>query len=223
MVVAMVTVVIEPLAVAYIYAIQDNRNAEEAINAGRPLGAALRAQITSHIAKYRHFANVFAVDLRWTAELEGGPVPQYLPHTLNESKALPGLTVGSMSPCLSTAATKLRRNIAIWRWETDQWVKQTVVTPLPAHPQNVEDATKYPPLPSFLKDAHYATLKQGKAPFPMSWHDNPPDSKWDAGSARGGGRSYRSWLRLPRLPVSLTAAGCLRRRLLAHRRNLLLH
>ena len=27
------------------------------------------------------------------------------------------------------------------------WVKQTVFTPLAAHPQSVEDATKYPPLP----------------------------------------------------------------------------
>ena len=88
-------------------------------------------------------------------------------------------------------------------------VKQTLITPLPSHAQSVEDATKHPPLPLFLKAGHYVTLKPGLTPFPMSWHYSPANSKWDAGSARGGNskwdagsarggvksdKSYRSWL-----------------------------
>lgn len=37
---------------------------------------------------------------------------------------------------------KAERNIAILRWESDEWVKQTVITPLPSHQQSVQDATK---------------------------------------------------------------------------------
>lgn len=178
-------------ALAVAYAIQNSRDVDTAIQAGRPTGATLRAQITSHISKYRHFESVFAIDPRWTIELEGGPVPTTYAEWV-ESTATPNRWIDG--PCLSTAATKLRRNIAIWKWETDQWVKQTVITPLAAHPQSVEDATKNPPLPLFLKNGHYVTLKPGMTPFPMSWHSCPHDSKWDAGTARGGGKSYRSWL-----------------------------
>ena len=149
-------------ALAVAYAIQDSRDVDTAIQAGRPMGATLRAQITSHISKYRHFESVFAIDPRWTIELEGGPVPTTYTEWV-ESTARPNRWIDG--PCLSTAATKLRRNIAIWKWETDQWVKQTVITPLAAHPQGVEDATKYPPLPLFLKNGHYVTLKPRLTPF----------------------------------------------------------
>ena len=70
--------------------------------------------------------------------------------------------------------------------------------------QNMEDATKYPPLPLFLKDGHYRTLKPGLTPFPMSWHHSPSNSKWDAGNNRGGGKSeksVRSWLPPPSSPA----------------------
>jgi hypothetical protein len=53
---------------------------------------------------------------------------------------------------------KAERNIAILRWESDEWVKQTVITPLPSHQQSVQDATKYPPLSLFLKVGGYVTL-----------------------------------------------------------------
>ena len=102
------------LAVAY--AIQDSRDVDTAIQAGRPMGATLRAQNTSHISKYRHFESVFAIDPRWTIELEGGPVPTTYTEWV-ESTARPNRWIDG--PCLSTAATELRRNIAIWKWETD--------------------------------------------------------------------------------------------------------
>ena len=147
-------------ALSVAYAIQDGRGIDDALTAAKPMGATLRAQITSHISKYDHFKEFFAVDPRWTVELEGGPIPTTYSEWV-EATARPNRWIDG--PCLSTAATKLRRNIAIWKWEKDQWVKQTVITPLPSHQQNMEDATKYPPLPLFLKDGHYRTLKPGLA------------------------------------------------------------
>eukprot|EP00435_Cladocopium_sp_Y103_P012135 s282_g3.t1 len=61
------------LAVAY--AIQDNKDVAEALQAGKPMGATLRAQVASHISRYNHFNEFFATDSHWTEALEDGPVP----------------------------------------------------------------------------------------------------------------------------------------------------
>ena len=82
-------------------------------------------------------------------------------------------------------------------------MKQTVITPIPSHEQIFDDASKFPPLPLFLKDGHYKTLKLGNNSIPMSWHHNPTNSHWDAGNARGGVKSYSSWL-----PGSESASAC---------------
>lgn len=106
---------------------------------------------------------------------------------------------------------KAERNIAIVRWESDEWVKQTVITPLPSQQQSVQDATTYPPLSLFLKVGGYVTLKPGLTPFPTPWRYSPPNSKWDAGSARGGVesvKSCKSWLP----PSSPASARSIKRR-----------
>jgi hypothetical protein len=67
-------------------------------------------------------------------------------------------------PCLSTAATRLSRNIAIWKWQGEPghepWVKQIVIPPLPGHAKNIQQANSFPPLPLFLKAGHYVTIKR---------------------------------------------------------------
>ena len=100
-------------ALSVAYAIQDGRGIDDALTAAKPMGATLRAQITSHISKYDHFKEFFAVDPRWTVELEGGPIPTTYSEWV-EATARPNRWIDG--PCLSTAATKLRRNIAIWKW-----------------------------------------------------------------------------------------------------------
>ena len=102
-------------------------------------------------------------------------------------------------PCLSTAATRLSRNIAIWKWQGEPghepWVKQIVIPPLPGHAKNIQQANGFPPLPLFLKAGHYIiTLKPSDSPFPPDCHDNPAHARWDAGDNRGGAKSYGSWL-----------------------------
>ena len=92
-------------------------------------------------------------------------------------------------PCLSTAATRLSRNIAVWKWQGEpgheSWVKQIVIPPLPGHAKNIPQANSFPPLPLFLKAGHYITIKPSDSPFPMHWHDNPAQTCWDAGDNRG--------------------------------------
>ena len=164
-----------------------------------------------HFASSDHLAHFQAPLWRifwWTVELEGGPIPTTYSEWV-EATARPNRWIDG--PCLSTAATKLRRNIAIWKWENGQWGKQTVITPLPSHEQNVDDATKYPPLPLFLEDARGRTLKPGLAPFLMSWHYCPSDSKRDAGIARVPEVEALTEVgcRHPRGSPNRIAAGCL--------------
>lgn len=190
------------LAVAY--ALQDKRDPADVIQIAKNLGATLRAQVTCHLSKYNHFQKFWAPDPRWTEATEGGSIPQTYCEWV-EATARPARWIDG--PCLSTAATKLRRSIAVWRWEGDEgqksWVKQTVITPIPSHEQIFDDASKHPPLPLFLKDGHYTTLKLGNKPIPMSWHHSPANSHWDAGNARGGVKSHSSWL-----PQSESASAC---------------
>ena len=182
-------------ALAVAYALQDQRDQKEAVAAAKQLGATLRAQVSSHLKKYDHFKESFAVDPRWTETREDGPVPksylEWIDATARPNRWIDG-------PCLSTAATRLSRNIALWKWDgpTDNksWVKQIVIPPIPGHAANIDQANAHPPLPLFLKDNHYVTLKPGTEPFPMHWHDSPVASKWDAGDNRGGTKSYKSWL-----------------------------
>ena len=180
-------------ALAVAYAFQNKRDIHEAIGAAKNLGATLRAGISSHLKKHKHFETSFAVDPRWTEQLEGGPIPTNYSEWV-EATSRPNRWIDG--PCLSTAATRLCRNIAIWKWEdtTSQWIKQTVIHPIQGHPKSIEQANVFPPLPLFLKQGHYTTLMPTSKPFPMSWHEGPANTTWDAGNMRGGVKSYSSWL-----------------------------
>ena len=182
-------------ALAVAYAFDQKRDETEAINASKQLGANLRAQVTSHIKKYEHFKRDWKADPRWTEKLEGGPIPatydQWVESTARSGRWIDG-------PGLSTAATKLCRNIAIWKWQNNNgneaWIKQVVISPIPGHASNIQQANSHPPLPLFLKAGHYFTVKPGKSALPMRWHEDPANTQWDAGSNRGGAKSFKSWL-----------------------------
>ena len=180
-------------ALAVAYAFQSKRDVKEATDAAKSLGATLRAGVSSHLKKHKHFEASFAVDPRWTEQLEGGPIPKNYSEWV-EATSRPNRWIDG--PCLSTAATRLSRNIAIWKWDdaTSQWIKQTVIHPIQGHPKSIEQANVFPPLPLFLKQGHYTTLMPTQKPFPMSWHEGPANSTWDAGNMRGGVKSYSSWL-----------------------------
>ena len=62
-------------ALAVAYTCLSKRDVKEAINASKSLGATLRAGVSSHLKKHKHFESSFAVDPRWTETLEGGPIP----------------------------------------------------------------------------------------------------------------------------------------------------
>lgn len=193
------------LAVAY--ALQDSRDVKESISASQKLGATLRAQVSSHIQKHEHFKRDFKPDPRWSEKLEDGPIPatyeQWVSATARPNRWIDG-------PCLSTAATRLSRNIAIWKWQGEpgheSWVKQIVIPPIPGHARNIQQANSFPPLPLFLRNGHYVTIKPGDNPFPMHWHENPAHTSWDAGDNRGGAKSYSSWLP-PSSPSSVKKDG----------------
>ena len=73
-------------ALAVAYALQDARSVEDALKAAKPIGATLRAQITSHISKH-HFEEFFDGLLNSKAD-------QYQPLILNGWKPLPAQTGG---------------------------------------------------------------------------------------------------------------------------------
>ena len=177
------------------YACDQKRDETEAINASKQLGANLRAQVTSPIKKYKHFKSDWKADPRWTEKLEGGPIPvtydQWVELTARSGRWIDGQG-------LSTALTKLCRNIAIWKWQNNNdneaWVKQIVISPIFGRASNIQQANSHPPLPLFLKAGHYFTVKPGNSALPMRWHEDPANTQWDAGSNRGNAKSFKSWL-----------------------------
>lgn len=66
-------------ALAVAYALQDQRDQKEAVAAAKQLGATLRAQMSSHLKKYDHFKESFAVDPRWTENQRGWSRTKILP------------------------------------------------------------------------------------------------------------------------------------------------
>ena len=173
------------------YALQDGRGVSETTSIAKNLGATLRAQVASHLQKYNHFESTFEVDPRWNEKLEGGPVPSSYKEWV-QACSRPKRWVDG--PGLVTISTRLSRDVVIWKWTNDRWEKQIVIHPLAAHPRSAEQAHAHPPIPLFLKDGHYRTLKPDSAPFPKEWKAQPTGIIWDAGNERGGAKSYKSWL-----------------------------
>ena len=98
---------------------------------------------------------------------------------------------------LVTISTRLRRNLLIWKWNDDQkrYIKTALIVPHEDHPDAIQQARAYPPLPLLLKQSHYMTLKpDANNPFPMTWNVPPSNVTFDARLHRGGGKSIQSWL-----------------------------
>ena len=100
-------------------------------------------------------------------------------------------------PDLVTISTRLHRNLLIWKWNDDQkrYIKTALIVPHEDHPDAIQQARAYPPLPLLLKQSHYMTLKpDANNPFPMTWNVPPSNVTFDARLHRGGGKSIQSWL-----------------------------
>ena len=172
-------------------ALQDSRDVTESINASKKLGATLRAQVRSHCltSPNMNMSNVISNPTRGGSKnlrmdryrSPMNNIEPWVSATARSNRWIDG-------PCLSTAATRLSRNIAVWKWQGEpgheSWVKQIVIPPLPGHAKNIPQANSFPPLPLFLKAGHYITIKPSDSPFPMHWHDNPAQTCWDAGDNR---------------------------------------
>lgn len=176
------------------YALQSSRPIDEAVAKSKQLGATLRPQVASHLAKHHHFKEGFCVDDKWTIATEGGPVPknyeEYLKACSRSGRWVDGPGLVTISPWLS-------RNLLIWKWNEDQkrYIKTALIEPHEDHPNATQHARAYPPLPLLLKQCHYMTLKpDANNPFPMTWNILPPNAHFDVRLHRGGRKSIQSWL-----------------------------
>ena len=177
-------------AAAAAYALADGRDLKETKENAPTLGATLRAQVASHLKKHQLWKDSWAPDDRWTESTEGGTVPTTYDEWL-ESTARPGRWV--CGPTLIGIATRLKRNLVVFRFADDKWEKADLITPLESNAKDVSTAASFPPLPLFLKDNHYFTLEPREEGWPATW-SSPADKKWDPNLHRGGGKSLRSWL-----------------------------
>lgn len=181
-------------AAAVAYAVATGRDIAESKSNAKALGATLRAQVASHLKKHQHYKETWLPDSRWTPTTEGGPVPRSYDEWLG-AVARPNRWV--CGPTLVGIATRLRRNLVIFKYIDDAWVKVSFVTPFESSKKEFQDAAKFPPLPLLLKDKHYTTLEPSPIGWPAHWNSAATEAKWDANEARGGVksvRSFASWL-----------------------------
>ena len=113
-------------AAAAAYALESGRDAKETKANAKALGATLRAQVASHLKKHHHYKASWSPDSRWTQQTEGGPVPKTYDQWL-EACARPGRWV--CGPTLVGIATRLKRNLIIFRYENGSWSKVCFITP----------------------------------------------------------------------------------------------
>ena len=172
------------------YALAGNRPKAEVVKNAGQLGATLRAQITSHLRRHAIYESTFVPDSRWTPEREAGVVPSTYSEWI-EATARPKRWIDG--PCLATMATKLSRHLVIFQWRNERWERVAVLSPHQQCPKNVDEANKHPPMPLLLKDSHYRTLEpQESKPFPQEWIIPPAGISFDAGEARGAGKTCAS-------------------------------
>ena len=174
-------------AAAAAYAMSNKRPLDDIRKNVNQLGATLRAQITSHLRRHGIYEESFVPDKRWTTEREAGVVPTTYSEWI-EATARPKRWVDG--PCLATMATKLWRHIAIFEWRHDKWERVALLSPHADFAKSSLEANNFPPLVLLLKKSHYRVLQpQPSIPFPAEWSIPPTGISFDAGDARGAGKS----------------------------------
>ena len=118
-------------------------------------GASLRARAATWIKKKGKFKDSFAVDDKWTEQMEAGPIPQTYDEWV-ESCARPRRWIDG--PGYIAAATVLERRILVQKFLDGRWCRVALYEPHESDAKANMTARKHPVLPLFLRDQHLTTV-----------------------------------------------------------------
>ena len=142
-------------ALAAAFKLAAGESPEKAKASAAKHGASLRARAATWIKKKGKFKDSFAVDDKWTEQMEAGPIPKTYDEWV-ESCARPRRWIDG--PGYIAAATVLERRILVQKFLDGRWCRVALYEPHESDPKANMTARKHPVLPLFLRDQHLTTV-----------------------------------------------------------------